>query len=153
MIKAIDTSYKGYKFRSRLEARWAIYFDAIGLEWEYEKEGFEFEDGKRYLPDFYIPDFGYIEIKGKKPNEEEKEKAKKLSLGKNCGVTILVGTPNPEGNCFICFIEGLETCKTNFSKYSVRKWGQTPYYGDYNYYNLEDIEFINKAKSARFEFN
>jgi len=47
MLKAIDTKYKGYKFRSRLEARWAVYFDAIGLEWEYEKEGFEFgENGE-----------------------------------------------------------------------------------------------------------
>lgn len=26
-IKAIDTIYKGYKFRSRLEARWAVFFD------------------------------------------------------------------------------------------------------------------------------
>lgn len=27
-IKAIDTYYKGYRFRSRLEARWAVFFDA-----------------------------------------------------------------------------------------------------------------------------
>lgn len=46
MIKSIDTSYKGYKFRSRLEARWDIFFDEIGLKWEYEPEGFEFGDKK-----------------------------------------------------------------------------------------------------------
>lgn len=40
-IKAIETSYKGYRFRSRLEARWAVFFDALGIEWEYEKEGYE----------------------------------------------------------------------------------------------------------------
>jgi hypothetical protein len=28
-IKAIETSYKGYRFRSRLEARWAVFFDAL----------------------------------------------------------------------------------------------------------------------------
>ena len=32
-IKAIETSYKGYLFRSRLEARWAVFFDALGLVW------------------------------------------------------------------------------------------------------------------------
>ena len=26
-IKAIETYYKGYRFRSRLEARWAVFFD------------------------------------------------------------------------------------------------------------------------------
>ena len=33
MIKAIDTVYNGYKFRSRLEARWAVFFDEIGIEY------------------------------------------------------------------------------------------------------------------------
>lgn len=40
-IKAIKTEYKGYRFRSRLEARWAVFFDALGVRWEYEKEGYE----------------------------------------------------------------------------------------------------------------
>ena len=53
-IKAIDTSYKGFLFRSRLEARWAVFFDALGLDWEYESEGFELPDGTRYLPDFCV---------------------------------------------------------------------------------------------------
>jgi hypothetical protein len=40
-INAIETHYKGYRFRSRLEARWAVFFDALGYEWQYEPEGFE----------------------------------------------------------------------------------------------------------------
>lgn len=55
-IKAIETEYKGYRFRSRLEARWAIFFDACNMEWEYEPEGFYFEDGVQYLPDFLVHD-------------------------------------------------------------------------------------------------
>ena len=35
-IKPIETIYKGYRFRSRLEARWAVFFDALGIEYEYE---------------------------------------------------------------------------------------------------------------------
>jgi hypothetical protein len=52
-IKAIETRYKGYRFRSRLEARWAVFFDAMGLTWEYEPEGFETDAGW-YLPDFRV---------------------------------------------------------------------------------------------------
>lgn len=53
MIKAIETHYKGYRFRSRLEARWAVFFDACGYNWDYEVEGFNL-DGIFYLPDFKI---------------------------------------------------------------------------------------------------
>jgi len=56
-IKAIETVYNGYRFRSRLEARWAVFFDAMGIKYEYEPEGYYTEDGKYYLPDFYLPDF------------------------------------------------------------------------------------------------
>lgn len=52
--RAIETRYKGYRFRSRLDARWAVFFDALGLKWEYEPEGFELGGGLRYLPDFKI---------------------------------------------------------------------------------------------------
>lgn len=63
MIKAIDTRYNGFYFRSRLEARWAVFFDALGLEYQYEPEGFDI-DGDWYLPDFFLPHFNaWIEIK------------------------------------------------------------------------------------------
>ena len=63
-IKPIDTVYNGYRFRSRLEARWAVFFDAAGIEYEYEPEGFNLSGGVKYLPDFYLPNFCvYVEIK------------------------------------------------------------------------------------------
>jgi hypothetical protein len=31
MLQAIETFYRGYRFRSRLEARWAVLFDALGI--------------------------------------------------------------------------------------------------------------------------
>lgn len=74
-IKAIETEYNGYRFRSRLEARWAVFFDACGIEYVYEPEGFELGNGLRYLPDFYLPnDDVWIEIKGKKLSDAEREK-------------------------------------------------------------------------------
>ena len=63
-IKAIETEYNGYRFRSRLEARWAVFFDASKIQYEYEPEGFVLSNGDKYLPDFYLPDFElYVEIK------------------------------------------------------------------------------------------
>lgn len=49
MIKAIETEYKGYRFRSRLEARWAVFFDALGVEWVYEPEGFDLTEKAKLL--------------------------------------------------------------------------------------------------------
>lgn len=65
-INPIQTEYNGYLFRSRLEARWAVFFDAAGIEYQYEPEGFiGCYDNAYYLPDFYLPQFGvYAEVKG-----------------------------------------------------------------------------------------
>lgn len=63
-IKAIETRYGGCRFRSRLEARWACFFDALEIPWQYELEGFELGDGLRYLPDFYLPKHAvFVEVK------------------------------------------------------------------------------------------
>jgi hypothetical protein len=62
-ISAIETQYNGYKFRSRLEARHAYFFDLLGLKYEYEYQGYNV-NGRWYLPDFYIPSLRcHFEIK------------------------------------------------------------------------------------------
>jgi hypothetical protein len=69
-IKPIETVYNGYRFRSRLEARWAVFFDTLGIKYEYEKEGYEIKDRCScktwyYLPDFYLPETKtWVEVKG-----------------------------------------------------------------------------------------
>jgi len=71
MIKAIQTGYNGYLFRSRLEARWAVFFDTLGIEYQYEPEGFDL-DGTWYLPDFWLPfKQSWVEIKPTIPNLRE----------------------------------------------------------------------------------
>jgi len=91
MLKAIETVYSGYKFRSRTEARWAVWFDALGVEYRYEEEGFNL-DGVYYLPDFHLPGYpAFVEIKGTPPTQAEWEKAKRLAqFGQ---VWILEGSP------------------------------------------------------------
>jgi hypothetical protein len=48
-IASIPTSYGGVMFRSRLEARWAAFFDMASWKWEYEPIDL---DG--WLPDFRV---------------------------------------------------------------------------------------------------
>lgn len=61
----IQTYYAGCHFRSRLEARWAVFFDYMGIEWLYEPEGYVLSDGTYYLPDFFLPECGtWVEVKG-----------------------------------------------------------------------------------------
>lgn len=63
-MKAIETSYAGCRFRSRLEARWAVFFDTLGVPWEYEPQGYEVA-GRAYLPDFLLTDCStWVEVKG-----------------------------------------------------------------------------------------
>lgn len=56
-IKAHPTEYSGVRFRSRLEARWAAFFDLIGWKWEYEPV-----DLVGWSPDFKVEfDCGHSE--------------------------------------------------------------------------------------------
>ena len=78
-IQPIETRYKGYKFRSRLEAKWAVFFDACGIDWDYEPEGYNLGDGIYYLPDFVLHNVKarsfsgdlYVEVKGYMTEEDE----------------------------------------------------------------------------------
>lgn len=100
-MKAIETVYNGYRFRSRLEARWAVFFDSLHIPYEYEREGYDL-DGVWYLPDFWLPQQGcWIEIKGEEPTEEERTKVCLLALHDNKRAYIFSG-----------MIDRLETAET-----------------------------------------
>lgn len=77
-VTAIQTRYAGHHFRSRLEARWAVFFDHLGIRWQYEPQGFELsarlsfgDTTYRYLPDFWLPDHQlWVEVKGQFDDQE-----------------------------------------------------------------------------------
>lgn len=46
---AIPTTYRGVRFRSRIEARWAAMFDLVQWKWDYEPI-----DLAGYIPDFVL---------------------------------------------------------------------------------------------------
>lgn len=83
LIRAIPTRYNQLDFRSRTEARWAVFFDLIGIRYQYEPE--KVHTGlSRYIPDFIL-DLGgrcefwdmeraFFEVKGCQPTMVEYEK-------------------------------------------------------------------------------
>lgn len=78
-VKAIQTHYAGCCFRSRIEARWAVFFDYLGIGWDYEPQGFDLPSGL-YLPDFLL-DLGdglWWEVKGASPTQHESNLAWEL---------------------------------------------------------------------------
>jgi hypothetical protein len=82
-VAALPTVYAGISFRSRVEARWAVFFDALGISYRYEAEGYDLR-GVWYLPDFWLPDLKiFIEIKprGEEPTDLEIEKLVRLAEG------------------------------------------------------------------------
>ena len=62
-MEAIKTKFNGVEYRSKLEARWAVFFYHYGLRFEYEPTTFRLKSGL-YCPDFYLPDLAcYAEVK------------------------------------------------------------------------------------------
>lgn len=96
IVKSIETEYRGFTFRSRTEARWAMLFDLLGIEWDYEPEGYILgDDGTFYVPDFWLPEFEcFAEIKGQAATDEERRKCELLrdEIGK--AVLLLQGQPH-----------------------------------------------------------
>ena len=92
-IKAIETVYNGYRFRSRLEARWAVFFDALGVPYEYEKEGYDLGEAGWYLPDFWLPREGiFWEIKH---GEEYHHQPKGYALAKQSRRAVICSFGDP----------------------------------------------------------
>ena len=162
-IKPIETVYNGYRFRSRLEARWAVFFDAMGIKYEYEPEGFEFDDGTKYLPDFLLHVFCqnhkavYAEVKGVM---SESDLNKIMLFGEHHPVIVLGNLPgdlieyielwqNDKLFHSFKFIDG----RNSFAPFKISRLGPIIC----NYYDIDeqDCETMGKAllkaRQARFE--
>ena len=140
-LKPIQTFYKGYRFRSRLEARWAVFFDACGVKWEYEPEGFDLGNGLYYLPDFLLHGLVgrvegdlWVEVKGQMSEESArkilafsgvedyvsgryfKESVPKTALFQPQSILVVGGIPNGEN------IWGITDSIVDANRYSDKEW-------------------------------
>lgn len=93
-----ETHHNGYKFRSSLIARWTVFFDSYGIEYEYVLDEIVMDNEKSYLPDFYIPLLGlYVEVKPSKAlNLSELKKIESFSLGLDNNLLLIMGIPSEE---------------------------------------------------------
>jgi hypothetical protein len=92
-IKAIETRWNGYRFRSRTEARWAVLLTNLGIKYEYEHEGFVLPSGERYLPDFYLPTLKCI-LEIKPSLDADLSKPRELAIHSDEKVFIGTGAPD-----------------------------------------------------------
>lgn len=97
---ALKTEYNGIIYRSQTEARWAVFFDALGLQFTYEPETIRLSSGACYLPDFFIQDFdAYFEVKPSSDQvvTEEATKARCLAHDRpEQRVWLAIGAPAPK---------------------------------------------------------
>lgn len=103
LIKPIETMYRGNRFRSRLEARVAVFLDSLDVKYEYEPEGYHLESGL-YLPDFLVHNFPqyegkttsfYIEVKATDPTPHEMNLLRELACTTGIPGRFMVGKSHP----------------------------------------------------------
>jgi hypothetical protein len=147
MIKTIPTTYNNIKFRSRLEARWAVFFDQLGIKYLYEYEGFELENKEWYLPDFYLPEYGiYCEVKPSIIEVDENINTFNEFGKGRYWLLLLVGTPNV--NTTYLFGDKEITVVVPFVNIVVEKYGNF-WYSGYNFgSNQDDFIDYNVFKKA-----
>ena len=75
-MRSIETKWRGKRFRSHLEAMWAVYFECLCIDWVFEPKPFELDDGTPYLPDFLLRNLTgrvngnlWVEVKGQWDSE------------------------------------------------------------------------------------
>lgn len=92
---ALPTHFKGVLYRSRTEARWACFFDTLGIEFQYEPQGWRIDSTTNYLPDFFLPRVHtWAEVKPTDFSQEERRKLESVADQTNRPALFLVGHPS-----------------------------------------------------------
>jgi len=101
VFKAIPTTYRGHRFRSRLEARWAAFFDRARWPWAYEPV-----DLAGWIPDFVLlkdPAFAhvtadqpiFVEVKPALGYAELAPHRRRIERSGTTGHVVIVGAVTP----------------------------------------------------------
>lgn len=113
-IPAVETRYNSILFRSRLEARWAVFYDVLGIKYLYEPEKYQVGT-ERYIPDYFLPEINedgedaglFVEVKGIAPDNMAMRKGIELcKLTKKVVVIISGQIGEHNGMCVPIFPDG-----------------------------------------------
>ena len=147
-LKALPTTYRRVKFRSRLEARWAVFFDALDLHWEYEPQGFTLDNRKDKHPDScYCPDFlvrtpqnedMWIEIKPYNVKQNDKFDKFRGLIGWDTRSLLLSGTP-----CDVLDKYYPKYIKIDSERLLEKSYHQQAHYRDINFFTHKLIRSFN----------
>jgi hypothetical protein len=97
MSQGIQTIYAGDCFKSQLEVRWAIFFESLGLRYEYEKQSFGLLSGW-YVPDFWLSQLKvWVEIKPRSGETADPIRYKELAYSSNHPLLCIMGKPEDGG--------------------------------------------------------
>ena len=148
-IPSTETEYKGIKFRSKMEAYWASYWDCLGIKWDYEPAAFDVQTSKldfgdykgTYLPDFFLENaHGYytdspgLWVEVKNPAAYAKETrdivGKVEGLIKNTGYPLLILPGSPWN-----IIELYSHYKNRFEPLPIDGWQTSCDYFDISHYS------------------
>ena len=176
----LETKYNGYKFRSRLEARWAVFFDVLRVKYEYEPQGFLLPSGKTYLPDFKVKCYGtrgdaeskpfdlWIEVKGNM-TEDDAERIREFAISKEKTTDEYLAIENPilivgdiphafsgfdsEGTECYDSMNGYDICPFNYELIDGDYFGAYPAATPNGHFYLmgDDSNYINEEDLSRVE--
>lgn len=136
-IKSKCTEYKGVYFRSRLEVKWCMFFEYLGVRFEYEPASKPTTKGF-YVPDFYFRSLKtWVEIKGTAPTKNELLKIKEVCVNTNSSGFIISGYP-------LSFLYGIEPHLANGNCYYITNKGVSKFIPlDEIYQILQNVKILN----------
>jgi len=167
-MKAIETYYAGHRFRSRLEARYAVFFDRLGICWEYEPQGYQLPSGP-YLPDFWLPSLrGGLWLEVKPENAPGDPRHEELAVHSGHDVAVTNGLPRSDASdnnwleiwfaeggadesygFLVCDMHGEVVCE--FGGYVSRGCSRCIDENQQFGHHLRVVAALDAAHSARFE--
>jgi len=173
-----ETVYCGKVFKSHLAARWAVYFDVIGIKYEYASKEVILSD-KKVTPDFWLPQVGmYAYVNNTKFTDSEVSLIDDIVMETDYPVLMLVGAPSygtydarerdytidSDGDYVL---QGVYTVGYVVNGFHNYLWNENRFYsnacldfapGEENKEDFLDMfddgmteEAVNKAKSYKFE--
>lgn len=114
-MRSMPALYNGNQFSSRLEARWALWLDLVGIRWSYEPEVLELSGNPpiTYIPDFFLPDWqAWVEIKGELVDDKTAlliiEKCRRVALQSPYPIILCFDQPY-DPKCAVFWSEKMRT--------------------------------------------